>query len=150
MTRSQAAPPWHHTSGISTTNTRPPPSGTTTNMCRSVLEQLGGALIGRRDARLVGLRLRKRRGIGPVLMASSACGCRLLLRAPYFLLLLLDHHHNRISAAARVLHLSSFEARLLASSMRSLLDSVCGVCGGFRWCGGGKKEMTSMNEVVRE
>lgn len=114
-------------------------------MCRSVLEQLGGALIGRRDARLVGLRLRKRSSIGPVPRetASSARGCR-LLRAPSFLLL---HQHKR--SAAFVLHLSSFVARLLASSMRSLLDSVCECAVDFEWFGG-KKEMASMNEVVSE
>lgn len=94
-------------------------------MCRSVLEQLGGALIGRRDARLVGLRLRKRRGIGPkpVATLSSACGrASQLPSAPGSLLLLL---HSRSCAAALLLHFSSFVARLLASSMRSLLDSVC-------------------------
>lgn len=49
--------------------------GNTTAMCRSVLEQLGGALIGRRDARLVGLRLRKRRGIGPEPVATLSSVC---------------------------------------------------------------------------
>ncbi|KAL1414905.1 hypothetical protein MTO96_007159 [Rhipicephalus appendiculatus] len=107
-------------------------------MCRSVLEQLGGALIGRRDARLVGLRLRKRSRIGPVPRetASSARGCR-LLRAPSFLLL---HHHKRSCAAAFVLHLSSFVARLLASSMRSLLDSVCECAVDFKWFGGEERD----------
>lgn len=91
----------------------------TTTRC-SVLEQLGGALIGHRDARLVRLRLRKYVSIGQVALTSLAkmaaeavssgscpCACR-------------------GCGASIGLHFSSLDARLLASSMRNLLDSVYG------------------------